>query len=177
MCYQNIKRLKIFKKIYLTEDTYEYLKKNIAKQSLFLITEYLLGNNRGKLYSHFMPSRLTDTIHNIKIMNVFFESYYIDNSKINQIWGKCNSYYVNFNYISFKFIKEFIYLIRVISIKEHKLYIQPVIFKNIIRISKYFELLSFKTQEDNINLFSELHRELNLFKLKYYYEYNYYYLF
>tara|TARA_B100001287_G_C22604374_1_gene491952 strand:- start:232 stop:783 length:552 start_codon:yes stop_codon:yes gene_type:complete len=177
MCYKNKKRLNIFQKIYLTEDTYKYLKKNIAKQSLILISEYLLGSNKGKIYSHFMSQKLTDTIHNIKNMNEFFESYYIDNSKYSEIWGKCNYYYVNLDYTNFYFIKEFIYLMRIITIRKNKSYIQPIILRNIIRISKYFDLLSLQTKEKDINLYSELYRELELFKLKYYYEYNYYHLF
>ena len=66
--------------------------------------------------------------------------------------GKMYYYYVNLDYTNFYFIKEFIYLMRIITIRKNKSY-TIIILRNIIRISKYFDLLSLQTKEKDINLY------------------------
>jgi hypothetical protein len=184
MSISSFKRLHIFKKIYLSGCISSYLNNILNTDTQILICEFLLGADPYKIYSHFIPKKLTDNILKnrficIKSYDINEYSYFINrhDTRIKIIWDYCKYLYLKYGYDNYLYIKEFIYLLRLNNLKPNST--PEGIVKLLLKRCEYYRgrfLYDLYSKDNNIEidgfngLYLELFREINYTYFKYDYE-------
>ena len=180
----SINRLNIFKKIYITDDICIFLDNKFNNDIQIVICEYILGNNNSRIYSPYMPKKLTENILKNKFI---FEkpsppdeySYFIHrhDTRVKIIWDYCKYLYLKYGYDNYLYLKEFIYLLRLNNLKPTSL--PEGVIKLLLKRCEYYKgrfSYNYYKIDNNIEidgyngLYLELFREINYTYSKYEYE-------